>query len=290
MLTTLLPDDPALNEDVKAAVMGSAEALEQLQERGARGFRRHGPRRAGHVRWPRHHPAGGGASGARAAGSDLSPVATLGGRLLAEYPFRDWSAEPDLPFGLIPEGGALFGDPEQRLLRDVRTVLQRSMHGPSRLVEPLYPRNADGRFPWAYLWAVTIPCDRCKRTFPLLGSLVLRQPYKRTDDLGQALHLTVTGDAWHTEVIDGPPDQEPPLAAVPGRKGKSARCLFPDCQHLHSLDAIKAKGKARQYRGRARSPSQTGMTDPRSRSDRRDAMRSRRPPPRRRKRSRHSGR
>ena len=36
--------------------------------------------------------------GATAVGTDLSPVATLGGRLLADYAFRDWSGEPPLPF------------------------------------------------------------------------------------------------------------------------------------------------------------------------------------------------
>jgi len=32
--------------------------------------------------------------GASAIGVDLSPVATLAGRLLADFPARDWSAEP----------------------------------------------------------------------------------------------------------------------------------------------------------------------------------------------------
>ena len=43
--------------------------------------------------------------GATAVGIDLSPVATLGGRLLADYTFRDWSGEPSLPF----KDGALDG-------------------------------------------------------------------------------------------------------------------------------------------------------------------------------------
>ena len=37
-------------------------------------------------------------AGASAIGIDLSPVATLAGRLLADYPMRDWSSEPPLPF------------------------------------------------------------------------------------------------------------------------------------------------------------------------------------------------
>src|SRR5205814_5423104 len=37
--------------------------------------------------------------GVKAWGIDYSPVATLAGTLLADYPWRDWSAEPPLPFG-----------------------------------------------------------------------------------------------------------------------------------------------------------------------------------------------
>ena len=37
-------------------------------------------------------------AGAEAWGIDYSPVATLGGMLLADYPFRNWSTEPPLPF------------------------------------------------------------------------------------------------------------------------------------------------------------------------------------------------
>ena len=77
-------------------------------------------------------------------------------------------------------------------------------------VLPYYPRNPDGSFPWGYLWAISIPCDGCGRRFPLLGSLVLRHPYARTGDPGQALRLVVDGDDWHAEVIDGVPDQAPP--------------------------------------------------------------------------------
>ena len=40
-------------------------------------------------------------------------------------------------------------------------------------MDSYYPRNKVGEFPWGYLWAITIPCDGCKRRFPLLGSLVL---------------------------------------------------------------------------------------------------------------------
>ena len=65
--------------------------------------------------------------GALAVGVDLSPVATLGGRLLADYTFRDWSGEPSLPFksdGLAEQAaGDLKMAGEPRLLTDVRLVL-----------------------------------------------------------------------------------------------------------------------------------------------------------------------
>ena len=41
---------------------------------------------------------------------------------------------------------------------------------------PYYPRNDHGEFPWGSLWAMTMPCDGCKRRFPLIGSLILRYP------------------------------------------------------------------------------------------------------------------
>ena len=34
----------------------------------------------------------------------------------------------------------------------------------------------DGKQPWGYLWAVTLPCQECGRRFPLTGSLMLRHP------------------------------------------------------------------------------------------------------------------
>ena len=112
-------------------------------------------------------------------------------------------------------------------------------------VKSHYPQNPDGQFPWAYLWAITIPCDRCKRRFPVIGSLVLRHPYRRTQDAGQALRLIKQGDNFTTDVIDGAPDQQPTFAAPAGHRGKSAICIF--CEHMHTLDAVKTKGAAGQY-------------------------------------------
>jgi putative DNA methylase len=244
VLTTLLPNDESVHEDVVAALAGSADALQRLQTVIIDEFDGQSPVVLDLFSGRGIIPLEATRCGARAVGTDLSPVATLGGRLLADYPFRDWNDEPTLPFSSGSDGG-LFRSDEPRLLRDVRSVLAEVDRRTASAVEPLFPRNADGRFPWAYLWSVTIPCDQCRRIFPLVGSLVLRHPYMRTEDLGQALRLVVEGDSWRTEVVDGQPDQRPPLAAIPGRKGKTARCPF--CQHTHSLDVIKAKGNNGQF-------------------------------------------
>jgi putative DNA methylase len=212
--------------------------------------------------------------GATAIGSDLSPVATLAGRLLAEYPLRDWSAEPALSYvadsQACDEDGNANGlagqmterwsgkavdapfeglESEPRLLHDVRAVLAEVGRRVAAQVAPVYPGNPTrgGAVPWAYLWAVTIPCDGCGRHFPLIGLMVLRHPYTRTADDGQSLRLRFEGDAWNAQVHSGEPTQEPTFAAAAGKRGKSARCPFPTCGYTHTLDVIKAKGNARQY-------------------------------------------
>ncbi|TFB67195.1 DUF1156 domain-containing protein [Cryobacterium sp. Hz7] len=200
-------------------------------------------------------------AGANAIGIDISPVATLAGTLLADYPLRDWSAEEQLPYrrderldGANPGSSEIsltldgFAA-EPRLLHDVRLVLSEVARRVREIVSPLYlglnPRSLD--LPWAYLWAVTIPCDGCGRRFPMIGSMVLMHPYKVAGEPGQALKVVVEGDAWSTSVHEGTAQQEPTFAAAAGKRGKSARCSFTSCGHTHSLDVVKAKGLAGQY-------------------------------------------
>jgi adenine-specific DNA methylase len=241
VLTTLLPDDDTLRGYVNHAIQGHRGALDRLAEIVDRNHPDAPPVVLDMFSGRGIIPLEAARIGATAVGIDLSPVATLGGRLLADYTFRDWSAEPPLPF---KDSSALHAEP--RLLHDVRLVLAEVGRRLIEAVKSYYPRNPDGHFPWAYQWAVTIPCDRCKRTFPLVGSFVLRNPYRRTSDEGQALRLVPRSDEWHAEIIDGLPDQQPTFAAAAGRRGKSAVCLF--CGHVHTLDAVKAKGFAGQYR------------------------------------------
>lgn len=249
ILTTLLPDNEALRAYVSHAVRGQRGALNELAGVISRQYPDGPPVVLDMFSGRGIIPLEAARVGAIAVGIDLSPVATLGGRLLADFPFRDWSNEPPVPFKegrTLEENQVSYPvDEEPRLLKDVRLVLAEVGRRLTEAVGLHYPRNPDGQFPWAYLWAVTIPCDRCKRRFPVVGSLVLRHPYLRTQDVGQALRLITQDNGFITEVINGSPDQQPTFAAPAGHRGKSAICIF--CDHMHTLAAVKTKGTAGQY-------------------------------------------
>ncbi|WP_435152618.1 hypothetical protein [Micromonospora aurantiaca (nom. illeg.)] len=275
VLCSLLPDSLENRRDVKKVVLtGDKVAMAQLRHRISAQYGPKSPVVLDMFSGRGIIPLEAARAGATAVGTDLSPVATLAGRLLADYPLRDWSTEPPLPFAAIvdlPEvedteavptpsvgrgrrkrntqlGLVGFGN-EPRLLADVRAVLAEVGRRVTEQVGLLYPRNPhlNGEIPWAYLWAVTIPCDGCGRRFPMIGSTVLRHPYNRTKDKGQALELVIEGDDWGVRVRDGLPQQQPTYRSPSGRRGKSAHCPFPTCGHVHSLDVVKAKGLAGQY-------------------------------------------
>ncbi|WP_419845996.1 DUF1156 domain-containing protein [Candidatus Poriferisocius sp.] len=178
--------------------------------------------------------------GVRATGIDYSPVATLAGKLLADYPLRNWDDEPPLTF----DGTDLPGDQldldavgQQRLLRDVEAVLRIVGDRYEESMDEFYPK-VDGKRPWGYLWAVTLPCEECSNRFPLTGSLVLRHPLPKNNDPGQSYRITADPDTGSFDVIvhDGPPNASPTLVTVQGRRGKSAVCPFPNCHHVHPID------------------------------------------------------
>ena len=129
--------------------------------------------------------------GVRAIGIDYSPVATLAGKLIADYPLRKWDGEPPLPFG------EAASDPGQldlkakhvpRFLRDVETVLGTVGDRYLAAMEEFYPK-VNGKQPWGYLWAVTLPCQECGNRFPLTGSLILRRPRQKKNDPGQSYRI-----------------------------------------------------------------------------------------------------
>ena len=162
------------------------------------------------------------------------PVATLAGSLLADYPLRDWDEQPPLPFQEYKaDGPETWGIP--RLLRDVEFVLDLIGERYEQEMDEFYPK-VDGKRPWGYLWAVTLPCQNCGRTFPLTGSLLLRRPLPNKNDPGQSYRIVTDSRAgtFRTEVHDGPPTDQPTLVTVVGRRGKAAVCPF--CEHVHVKD------------------------------------------------------
>jgi len=252
VLTSLLPDAPELKSLIDLAVRrGDRDAMGKLVDCVVKTYGGQAPVVLDMFSGRGIIPLEAGRAGANSIGIDLSPVATLAGRLLADYPARDWSAEPAIPFRTRGDTGLDLGpDVSGRLVFDVTSVLAEIGRRVAVAMEPHYPRNARGEFPWGYVWAVTMPCDGCKRRFPLLGSLVLRYPYNKGSDAGQSLKLVTSGDTWLVEVVDGPPVQEPSYSSSikadgKKKKGKAARCPF--CGHIHGLETVKAKGEAQQF-------------------------------------------
>ena len=171
----------------------------------------------------------------KAWGIDYSPVATLAGTLLADFPLRDWSNESPLPFNGYDQWAAEhFTEP--RLVRDVGFVLSLIGNRFEAAMDEFYPL-IEGKRPWGYLWAVTLPCVNCGRRFPLTGSLELRRQNAKKGDLGQSYRITADQrrGTFATVVHDGRPDGTPTLVRTKGTGlGKSALCVF--CHHVHTFD------------------------------------------------------
>ena len=200
-------------------------------------------------------PLEAGRFGMRSVGIDLAPLAVLASRLLAQYPQTDWSHEPRLPDNWYDDR---MGDGRPKLVQDVEAFLNRVGLTLLELAEPYYSRNPNGSYPWGYLWAVTIPCDGCGRRFPLVGSLVLRQPRTTNSDPGQWLRLKPTGDTYTCVVEEGvPPETAQTFVSVSGQRGRVGRCLF--CRHVHSLDVVKRKGFGGEYKDAILIAAETGQ-------------------------------
>jgi len=236
VLTSLLPwpDDPAeqrrLQDLVRRALTGYQAAEYEIRQEFARHYpggatvldpfsgRAMIPLEAAHL-------------GVTAHGIDYSPVATVAGQLLADYPLRDWSGEPGLPFGEAP---LTLG--ENRLFSDVTRTLREVGDRFAASMAEFYPM-VEGKQPWGYLWAVTLPCQECGRRFPMTGSLLLRQPNPAKDDPGQSYRILIDRAAgtFSIDVHEGPPIGTPTRVLAGKSKydaaGKVAVCPF--CDHVH---------------------------------------------------------
>ena len=173
--------------------------------------------------------------GVQAWGIDYSPVATLAGQLLADYPARDWSNEPPLPFGSQAENPL-----RPRLVDDVKAVLAEVGRRFREKMAPYYPTH-NGAQPWGYLWAITLPCQNCGRRFPMTGSLELRRAHPRNGDRGQSYRIIAERESgtYSISVHDGPPVGRPTRVVAQGKSrfdssGKVAVCPF--CDHIHKKE------------------------------------------------------
>lgn len=179
--------------------------------------------------------------GVKAWALDYSPVATVAGTLLADYPLRRWDDEPSLPFdGYEESSDGRIVDTTPRLLRDARLVIDLVGERFRSAMADFYPK-VDGQWPWGYLWAISLPCQECGNRFPLTGNLLLRNADPKKRDSGQAYRIeadSATG-AYQIVVHEGPPTGAPTRVVAQGKSrydagGKVAVCPF--CGHVHPKD------------------------------------------------------
>ncbi|WP_067697085.1 DUF1156 domain-containing protein [Nocardia jejuensis] len=195
-------------------------------------------------------PLEAGRLGLEADGIDYSPFAALGGYLLAQAPFQDYSAESSIPY---PAAGE---ETDDRLVSDVASFLAEVGRRYTASMTEFYPRNTDRAYPWGYLWASTLPCEECGRRFPLVGELWLRHPRagraSYDEDLGQSFEISVDRIAgtFRAEPHPGMPHGSPTRVFAGKSKyasdGRVAVCPF--CEHVHSKAAhtrLSAEGLRR---------------------------------------------
>ncbi|MEU9071678.1 MULTISPECIES: DUF1156 domain-containing protein [Streptomyces] len=241
VLTSLLPwpDDEAEQRDlqdlVRRALKGHTDGANEIQAILEKEYGRR-PRVLDPFSGRAMIPLEAGRLQAEAFGIDYSPFAALGGSLLADLPFRDWSQEPSLPFQKV--GGALtLEEDRDRIVGDVETFLQEVGRRFRESMDEFYPKAA-GAYPWGYLWASTLPCQECGRRFPLVGELELRRPRPKKGDSGQSFRIHADPNTGVCEALvhDGPPIGTPTRVQAGKSKysanGRVAVCPF--CDHVHS--------------------------------------------------------
>ncbi|MGW6880311.1 DUF1156 domain-containing protein [Streptomyces goshikiensis] len=242
VLTSLLPwpDDEAeqrnLQELVRKALTGHAAGASEIQRILDEKYGQ-APRVLDPFSGRAMIPLEAGRLQAQAFGIDYSPFAALGGALLSELAFRDWSDEPALPFGEEEDGQVSLSSAGDRIVEDVASVLNEVGERFRSSMDEFYPKS-HGRYPWGYLWASTLPCQECGHRFPLVGELELRRPRPNKNDDGQSFRLVAdpTTGVCEAVVHDGPPTGTPTRVQAGKSKysatGRVAVCPF--CDHVHS--------------------------------------------------------
>ena len=184
-----------------------------------------------------------------AVGTDLSPVATLAGRLLADFALRDWSEEPPLPIrgSRRPAPSACSAPRSPACSATYGACSPRSVIAPPMLWTSTTPAAPTGGSRGRTCGPSPFPATSASAASPWSARMTLRyplQPHRRSRPVAAADHRRerVAGARRGRRRRPSSPPSPPP----PADKGKSARCLF--CGHAHSLDTVKAQGRAEQYR------------------------------------------
>ena len=137
--------------------------------------------------------------GADAFASDLNPVPVLLNKVVLEY---------------LPRHG-------QRLIDAFHEWGEAVLEETRKTLDPLYPRDANGSVPIAYLWARTIRCEGpdCGVALPLLRATQLsrRQPVAH-------VRVAAQGRKVITEIIEG--TERESTATVSGGKASCPRCGY----------------------------------------------------------------
>ncbi|WP_431472912.1 hypothetical protein [Ornithinimicrobium sp. W1665] len=172
---------------------------------------------------------------------DYSPVAVLASRLLTDFPARDWSAEPHLPY----RDSDTLDVGTERLVGDLEATIEEVGTRHTTHMRTYYP-SVDGQHAWGYLWALAIPCQECGHRFPLIGQLALRHAGMRRDpetgvqvhDAGQSYYVDPDRATGTSSVVvhEGAPRRLPTRQVPPGKSrydsnGRIAVCPF--CDHPH---------------------------------------------------------
>ncbi len=157
--------------------------------------------------------------GADAFASDLNPVAVLLNKVVLEY---------------IPKHGTRLADELQRWSAWVREQAEGELRH-------LYPKDADGAMPIAYLWARTIRCEgpTCGAEVPLVRSLWLsKRPGRST---GLRLVPCEDGSGVDVEIVKSPSGGETNQGTV--RRG-SVTC--PCCGYTTPVASVRTQLGARR--------------------------------------------
>ena len=223
---------------------------------------------------------------------DYSPVAVLASRLLADYPFRDWSGEPPLPFAVELRGAdrrptaTVSGRPSVF----VDEVGRR--HRRARWRRSIPPSTAGSR--GATSGRSRFPCQECGRTLPadrLPMTFASRAPRRRAKACRSSTKVSLTPSRptearalWSMSVHDGPPVahadadrflRERAATTVPGSSRSAPFCGFGhDRSTLIGAPRERARGAdavllAADHRRKRREALSRARLTPRSRSGRR---------------------